>query len=388
MDPTASDPLPAPPAPAPPPPPPPLQPPDPPPNSHALQDKAFVALLVLSTLAFGWILWPFYGAVFWGVVLAIVFAPLNRRLLLQIGPRPNLAALATLLIVLLIVILPLALVTGSLVQEAVDVYRRVKSGELDFARYFSQIVAALPTWVARLLERFGVFDMAALQQKAAVMATEGSQAIAKRALAIGQDTLDLVVSFFVCLYLAFFLLRDGGGLARQVWAAIPLDPGSKRKLFAKFTTVIRATVKGNILVAVAQGALGGLAFWYLDVHGALLWAVLMAFLSLLPAIGAALVWLPVALFLLATGQVVQGIGLIAWGTIVIGLVDNLLRPLLEGKDIRMPDYLVLVSTIGGMAIFGINGFVIGPVIAAIFLSVWGIFAEGRDPDDAPGGPMA
>ena len=388
MDPTASDPLPAPPVTAPPLLPTPLQPPDPPPNSHALQNKAFVALLVVSTLAFGWILWPFYGAVFWGVVLAIVFAPLNRRLLLQFGPRPNLAALATLLIVLLIVILPLALVAGSLAQEAADVYRRVKSGELDFARYFSQIVAALPGWVGRLLERFGVFDMAALQQKAALMATEGSQAIAQRVLSIGQDTLDLVVSFFVCLYLAFFLLRDGRGLARRVWTAIPLDPGSKRKLFAKFATVIRATVKGNILVAVAQGALGGLAFWYLDVHGALLWAVLMAFLSLLPAVGAALVWGPVALFLLATGQVVQGIGLIAWGTIVIGLVDNLLRPLLVGKDIRMPDYLVLVSTIGGMAIFGINGFVIGPVIAAIFLSVWGIFAEGRDPEDVPGDPLA
>ena len=170
--------------------------------------------------------------------------------------------------------------------------------------------------------------------------------------------------------------------------AIPLNAPDKRDLFAKFTTVIRATVKGNILVAVAQGALGGLAFWYLDVHGALLWAVLMAFLSLLPAIGAALVWGPVALFFLATGEVGKGIGLAVFGTVVIGLVDNLLRPLLVGKDIRMPDYLVLISTIGGMAIFGINGFVIGPVIAAIFLSVWGIFAEGREPDDAGGQTVA
>jgi predicted PurR-regulated permease PerM len=115
----------------------------------------------------------------------------------------------------------------------------------------------------------------------------------------------------------------------------------------------------------------------LGVHGAVLWAVLMAFLSLLPAIGAAVVWVPVALYLLVTGDVWQGVGLIAWGTLVIGLVDNLLRPILVGKDIRMPDYLVLISTLGGMAIFGLNGFVIGPVIAAMFLAAWEIFVDAR-----------
>lgn len=355
--------------------------PDPPSNSPALQDKAFVALLVVVSLAFGWILAPFYGAVFWGVVLAVVFAPLHRRVLRRFHGRTNLAALATLLVVLVIVILPLVLVAASLVQEVADLYRHVQSGEVDFSRYFAQIVDALPAWVGGLLDRLGVFDMAALQRKIAALATQGSQAIAQSALGIGQNTLDILASFFVALYLAFFLLRDGSVVARRIWVAIPLDPGSKRRLFAKLATVIRATVKGNIVVAVAQGALGGLAFWYLGVRGALLWAVLMAFLSLLPAVGAALVWLPVALFLLASGEVGQGIGLIAYGTLVIGLVDNLLRPLLVGKDIKMPDYLVLISTIGGMAIFGLNGFVIGPVIAALFLSVWGIFAEGREPDE-------
>ena len=353
--------------------------PDPPTNTHALQDKTFVVLLVIVTIAFGWILLPFYGAVFWGVVLAILFAPLNRRLLARWGPHPNLAALATLAIILFIVILPLAFVAAQLVQEVATVYRGIRSGEIDFARQFEQVVAALPGWVGSTLDRFGLGDIGALQRKLGEAASEGSQTIATRVLDFGQNTLDLVVGFFVTLYLAFFLLRDGAALARRMWQAIPLDPGSKRDLFRKFTTVIRATVKGNILVAAAQGALGGLAFWYLGVRGALLWAVLMAFLSLLPAIGAALVWLPVALYLLATGATGSGIGLIVYGVVVIGLTDNLLRPLLVGKDIRMPDYLVLVSTIGGIAVFGINGFVIGPVIAAMFLSAWDIFADGRPP---------
>jgi len=352
-----------------------------PPPSPALEGKAFLVLLVVVTLALGWILVPFYGAVFWGVVLAIVFAPLYRKLLARSQQSPNLAAIATLTIIVLIVILPLGLVTAALLREVAGIYGRVQSGELSFARYFEQIVGALPDWVGRLLNWFDLGDLRALQEKISGGATAGSQAIAKQVLDFGQNTLDFVVSFFITLYLAFFLLRDGAALARRIWTAIPLDPDSKRDLFRKFATVIRATVKGNILVAAAQGALGGVAFWYLDVHGAVLWGVLMAFLSLLPAIGAALIWLPVAVYLLLTGAVAKGIGLLVFGTVVIGLVDNLLRPILVGKDIKMPDYMVLISTLGGMAIFGLNGFVIGPVIAAMFMSAWDIFVTARKAEE-------
>ena len=354
---------------------------DTPPPSPALEQKTFLLLLVVVTLALGWILAPFYGAVFWGVVLAIVFAPLNRKLLARFHRSPNLAAVATLAVILLIVILPLALVTAALLNEVASFYARIQSGEFNFANVFDQVVGALPGWVGRLLDRFGLGDLRAMQQKIAGGATAGSQAIAKQVLDIGQNTLDFVVGFFVTLYLAFFLLRDGAALARKMWTAIPLDPRSKRDLFRKFATVIRATVKGNILVAAAQGALGGLAFWYLDVHGAVLWGVLMAFLSLLPAIGAALIWLPVAGYLLLTGAVAKGIGLLVFGVVVIGLVDNLLRPILVGKDIKMPDYMVLISTLGGMAIFGLNGFVIGPVIAAMFMSAWDIFVTARKAEE-------
>ena len=142
--------------------------------------------------------------------------------------------------------------------------------------------------------------------------------------------------------------------------------------------MIRATVKGNVLVAAAQGALGGLIFWFLGVQAPLLWAVLMAFLSLLPAVGAALVWAPVAIYFLVTGAIWQGVVLIAFGVLVIGLVDNVLRPILVGKDTKMPDYVVLLSTLGGMALFGLNGFVIGPVIAALFIAAWDLFASAEE----------
>ena len=130
-------------------------------------------------------------------------------------------------------------------------------------------------------------------------------------------------------------------------------------------------------MALLQGALGGLIFWFLGIGAPLLWGVVMAFLSLLPAIGAALVWMPVAVYLLATGAVWQGVVLILYGMLVIGLVDNFLRPILVGKDTKMPDYVVLISTLGGIATFGLNGFVIGPVIAAMFIAAWDLFSESR-----------
>lgn len=204
-----------------------------------------------------------------------------------------------------------------------------------------------------------------------------SQFLAAQAINIGQNTFDFIVGLFVMLYLLFFFLRDGDELSRRISSAVPLRMEHRHSLFEKFTIVIRATVKGNIVVAVVQGALGGFIFWLLGIRAPVLWAAVMAIFSLLPAVGTALVWLPVAVYLLATGAVWQGIVLVGWGVLVIGLVDNVLRPMLVGQDIKMPDYLVLVSTLGGIAIFGVNGFVIGPVIAAMFMAVWHIFATSR-----------
>ncbi len=346
-------------------------------RSSSLEDRTFLLLLVAVTMAFVWVLWPFYGAVFWGAVLALLFAPLYRILLRRFKRRGTLAALSTVAIILLLVILPLVLVSGLLVQEAAAVYQRVQSGELSVSRYFQQIHAALPAWVTGLLDRFGLGNLGLMQERLSAALTRGSQFLTMQALTIGQSTFDFVVSFFVMLYLLFFLLRDGASLAATIEDAIPLDGEIKRNLGGKFATVIRATVRGNIVVALIQGALGGIILWMLGVHAPVLWGTVMAFLSLLPAVGAALVWVPVAIYFLVTGAIVKGVVLIAFGVLVIGLVDNVLRPILVGKDTRLPDYVVLVSTLGGMALFGLNGFVIGPLVAAMFMATWDIFASAR-----------
>ena len=346
-------------------------------QATTFENKVFVALLVVVTLAFLWVLSPFYGAAFWGAVFALLFRPLFLRLLKSMGNRNTLAALATLCLVLIVVILPLGLIVVSLVQEATGLYQRMQSGELKPALYLQEVYGALPAWVLNTLDRVGLGNQGLILERLTASLSKGSQFIATQAVSIGQNAFDVIISFFVMLYIMFFLLCDGEKLAGHFRDAIPLEEGIKQDLLKKFVTVISATVRGNVAMAALQGLLGGLALWALGIHAPLLWGTLMAFLSLVPAVGAALVWGPVVLYFMATGAVAKGLILLAFGTLVIGMVDNILRPVLVGKDTQMPDYVILVSTLGGIAIFGLNGFVIGPLIAAMFMTTWSIFAKAR-----------
>jgi predicted PurR-regulated permease PerM len=343
----------------------------------SLQQKAFFLLLAIVSVAFFWLLLPFFGAVFWAVILAIVFAPLQRSFERRFGPRSNLAAALSLLVCIVLAIIPMALILGSLVNEGSKLVQRVQSGAYDTSTLIDDIQAAVPPRLQQLLDRLGAGDFDALQDRLVSLAQQFGQLVAGRALNLGQNTLRFVASTGIMLYVLFFLFRDGRLIARNVRASMPLSEEHNHRLLEKFTAVVRATVKGNIVIAVIQGTIGGLAFWFLGIQAALLWGTLMIFLSLLPAVGAAIVWVPVAAYFLLTGEVWKGVVLIGIGAGVIGLVDNLLRPTLVGKDTRLPDYVILVSTVGGLSLFGINGFVIGPLIAALFVAGWTIFREER-----------
>ena len=343
----------------------------------SLEDKAFLVLLVAVSVAFGWVLQPYYSALFWAAALAILFAPLQARFLNAMPGHRNMAALGCLLCIVGLVLLPMIWIAGMLVKEGAQVYQRVGSGEINFSAYLQKIYAALPDSVTALLDRFGLGSSGLLQERLTAALTSGSKFFSSQAVSLGQDAFNWVVGLFIMLYVLFFFLRDGVGLIDRIRRVIPLSEDVKHDLGSKFATVISATVKGNIAVAMVQGALGGLIFWALDINAPVLWGVVMAFLSLLPAVGAAVVWLPVAVYLLISGQLVQGAVLVAFGVLVIGLVDNVLRPILVGKDTKMPDYVVLLSTLGGISLFGLDGFVIGPVIAAMFMAAWDLLAGAR-----------
>lgn len=349
-------------------------------SSHSDQRKFFHLMLFVVTIVFGWILFPLFGAVFWGTILAVLFQPVQRRLLIRMRGRPNLASLATLALILLIVILPLTLVVGMLTQEISTALVRFRADLPQLTIAFQQLLDRLPASVHRVMDLAGVQDVNAIQQKLGDGAAQIGRLVAVYLVSIGQNTAQLLVSFGVMLYLLFFLLRDGTVIGSTVRRALPLDERHKNLLIRQFTTVVRATVKGNIAVAVAQGALGGFIFAVLGIQGYVLAAVVMAFLSLLPAVGAAVVWVPVGVWLLLSGEIWRGVVLFVFCGTIVSLVDNVLRPILVGKDTKLPDWVVLISTLGGMSLFGLTGFVIGPLIAALFIASWNIYTRLRDDD--------
>jgi predicted PurR-regulated permease PerM len=336
-----------------------------------LERRAFLMFLAAVSLAFGAILWPFWGAIFWACAIVVIFAPLQQWLQQRLSGYPNSVALLTLLMCMLVVVVPVAFISSAFIQEGMQFYQRLDSGEFDPRQVLQRLRDAFPI-IDRAMLEFGISGESIRDDLTAVVKSV-SGFMARETLVIGQNTFGFLISLALMLYLAFFLLRDGDKLQDLIVQALPLGDQRERALLQKFSEVTRATVKGNLVVALVQGALGGFIFWILDIPGPFLWGVVMAILSLIPAVGAALIWLPVSLYLFATGAWISGTILMAYGALVIGLADNVLRPLLVGRDTKLPDYVVLFSTIGGISLFGIHGFVIGPLVAALFMASWQIF---------------
>lgn len=343
------------------------------------QERVFLGFVVVATLAMAWIASPFYGAILWALTAAIVFAPVNNFLVKALNGHRNTAAGLTLLSIIAIVIVPSFVIGSLLVDEAISTYQSLQKQQIDIGATLDGLRHALPTPVMAAIDQYALTDIDKLEERVSTFLTSGLRIAAEQAVNIGQSAFAFAVGLSIMLYLAYFLLRDGRQIATKVSGRIPMHPVKRRALFEKFTTVIRATIKGSIVVAIVQGLIGGLTFYFLDIRAPLLWGVVMGMLSLVPAIGTGLVWVPVAIYLLATGDMGRGIILLLVGFFVISMVDNILRPILVGKDTRMPDYVVLIATLGGIAVMGINGFIIGPIVAAMFMAAWDIFAEEQTP---------
>ncbi len=342
------------------------------------EDRSFLVWLGVVTLAFGWLLWPFSGAVLWATLLAIIFAPFYRRCLEMFPEWRNLAALFTVLVVVVMVLIPVGVVIASLIDQGGELYQRVQSGEINLAHPLQQMKAALPDWTTSMSGRLAGIDLTALKERLSSLVVPAGQQLAGHAINIGQVTLEFVASLLVMLYLLFFFLRDGDELNDRIRSALPLRASHTAEILDAFTLAVRGTIKGIILVALIQGALGGVIFWLLGLTAPLLAGAIMALLSLLPVLGSALVWAPVGLYLLVAGSVTKGLILLAFGTFVIGLADNFLRPILVGQSIQMPSYIVLLATLGGLATLGANGFVVGPLVAAMFLTAWHIYVGAKE----------
>ena len=337
-----------------------------------------ILFLAAITVALAMVVSSFAGALLWAALAALLFQPLYRRLLKRWPERRNMAAALTLLIITVAIVIPAMIIASLVVDQAAGVYTQMRSGQINFASYFQQMHDALPNRLQRLLDSAGFDSFERVQSRLSDAVGSSVSTIARQAFSIGANAAAFLLAFGVGLYVTFFLLRDGETLASTLRDALPLERGVADRLLGKFVAVVRATVKGSVVVALVQGALGAITFWIVGVPAALLWGLLMALVALLPAVGPALVWVPVAIYLLATGAVWQGVVVVVSGVAVIGLADNILRPILVGRDTGVPDWLVLVTTLGGIEVAGLSGIVVGPLVAALFIAGWQILTEQRE----------
>lgn len=352
-------------------------------TGRRFEDGGFLVLIVAITLAFGWLIAPLYAAIIWGVIVAIVFRPVYLKLQTNLNGRRNLPAAICILLILALVILPAFLLALALIQEAANLYVQLQSGDIDPAKMFNDARSALPRWADEMIVSAGWTDFDAMRRMMGTSLTTILESVAGRALWFGQGALQMLASLGVMLYLAFFLIRDGHLIGEKVKGALPLRPEVRDRLIDHFVIVIRATMKGTVVVAVMQGFAGGVIFWMLGIEAPILWGLLMALFSLFPAVGTGIVWVPVAIYLLATGSTTEGLILVFCGLVVIGLIDNILRPILVGKDTKMPEFVVLIATVAGLKLMGLNGVIVGPIIAALFIAVWQIASKDRPWDEKP-----
>ncbi len=329
---------------------------------------AFWLMLIGVTAAFVGMLRPFLFALFWATMLALVFYRPYRYIRICVRGRDNLAAGLCSILIILIVVIPVLLILLALVNESVGVFNKIKSGEWDL----SKIVDFIESQTPRLEEFLNMVGQSPdrLREGLSSFAVNATGLIADRVFNYTQNAIAFTAQFFLTLYVLFFFLRDGRKMLNDAINVIPLGNKWERLLIRRFASVARATLKGTLIVAIVQGTIGGLLFAILGIEGALFWGVIMTLLSLLPIGGSSLVWGPTAVILALQGFWAKAVVMVIVGALGIGLIDNLLRPLLVGRDTKMPDFLILLATLGGLAWFGLSGFVIGPVIAALFLTFW------------------
>jgi predicted PurR-regulated permease PerM len=337
-------------------------------NFSRIQNTFFFGLLAIVTVVFVWLIKDFLMPVFWAIVLGIVFYPVHLKWL-KILRYKSLASLVTLFTILIIVFVPLWIIGGLVVDESVRVYNQFSG--FDIASSQTSLIERTAV-VLGYIEPLNISE-SHIKEKLVVFAQATTSWLAGQAVVIGQATLSIVVSFFVMLYLLFFILKDGPSISARIKRVLPLGEDREQALITNVANITRSIFKGTLIIALIQGTIGGILFWIAGIEGALLWGVVMTLLSIIPAIGPGVVWFPAGIILLLTGSVWEGALILAGGIFLVSVIDNVLRPLLVGRGARIPDAIVLLATLGGLALFGIAGFIIGPIIAGLFLSLWRIF---------------
>lgn len=343
-------------------------------DSRAQFRRRFVLLLAVGvTVLFYFTVRRFLMPLVLAAVLAGLTYPLHAAVVRRFGGRRNLAALATLSVLTLVVLLPALALLGAVAKQALDIGQTA-------VPWVREQLAEPSAAEQRLLDRFPAlarltpYREQIFESAGAALERAGSFLVGSLS-ALTKGTAIFLLNLFLFFYALYFFLRDGRVMVDGILDMTPLSADERSRLLAKLAAVSRALLNGTFVIGIAQGGLAAIALAVAGIPDALFWFFVMAVLSILPGIGAFLVWGPAAGWLLMQGQTGAAIGLTLWCAAVVGAVDNVLRPILVGSQAKLSDLMVLLATLGGLAFFGAAGFIVGPLLAGVFLTVWEFYRE-------------
>jgi predicted PurR-regulated permease PerM len=326
------------------------------------------------------ILSPFLSSIVWAILLAMVLYPVYKKLRTLLGKRELFSALVMTLLVLVVIVLPFTLLMVSLASDVVNFYHQVeemiKTGQLQ--AYFESVkeVPILKSILARVAKYIDLDPLPLLLKNVNQISTF----IFNQTTSLIKGLSTFVVGFFFTLLSLYYLFKDGSSLFEGLKEAVPLPSKEKELLIQRFKDMIHATMYGGILIALIQGALGGLSFWILGLPSPIFWGTAMGLLSFIPVGGTALIWGPTAIILLIGGAILKGIVLVGIGVFVISMVDNLLRPFFISTRTNIHPLLLFFAVLGGVQAFGLIGVIAGPLIATLFLTLIEIYIQGIKPE--------
>jgi predicted PurR-regulated permease PerM len=342
-------------------------------NRDAFQ-KTFLILLVIGiSILFYFMIKSFVvtlllAAIFAGILNKLVY----EKLLALFRERRALAAICTLLIFVLVIVVPLTLFVGILANQAISISKSAAPWIEEQINHPDELYEKLRNLPG--FEYVEPYRDDILMRLASIAGNIGNF-VARGLSAATTGTVAFFFQFFVFLYAMFFFLIDGEAALRKILYYMPLSSKDEARMMDKFVSVSGATIKGTLLIGVIQGGMAGVGLWVAGVGGAVFWGTMMVVLSIIPGIGTALVWVPAVIYLAAVGKTTNAVGLALYCGLIVGSVDNILRPRLVGRDVKMNDLMILISTLGGIFLFGAVGFILGPIIAALFLTVWEIYGK-------------
>ena len=314
----------------------------------------------------------FLMAIFLGGIFSALVHPLYNRFYKWLGRRRVLASLLTLLFIVFIILIPLSILLGIITAQAISVGQSIKpwiEKQLSEPSTFSGYLEAIP-----FIDHIEPYKEPILQ-KAGELIGKISNFLINSISSAAMGTVNFIFMGFILLYTMFYFLMEGDRLLSKILYYLPLKDYDEQRMLDKFTSVARATIKGTVIIGIIQGSLAGIAFAVVGINGAVFWGTIMTVLSVIPAVGSGLVWFPASFILLLGGNYFKAVGLMLFCGVLVGSLDNILRPRLVGRDIKMHDLMILFGTLGGLAMFGLLGFIIGPIVAALFITLWEIYGE-------------